>query len=156
VSDWREREALWRYGLIREAADPALTPSERGRLVRALAGRPQRHHSGELRSPGRSTLDGWIRAYRRGGFAALKPAERRVAPRTPAELLAEAEALRREEPARTGALIGEIIRRRQARGRPRCARSSATWRAWAWSAPAFVAACAPTAASRPSGRTSSG
>jgi hypothetical protein len=38
--DWPEREALWRYGLIREAASERLTPRERGLLVRALAGRP--------------------------------------------------------------------------------------------------------------------
>ena len=81
--DWREREALWRYGLIREAASERLTPRERGALVRALACRPVEHPCGELRCPGRSTLDDWIRAYRRGGFAALKPAERYPGPRTP-------------------------------------------------------------------------
>ena len=74
--DWREREALFRYGLIREAADERLTPRERGALVRSLAGRPVEHPSGELRAPARSTLDQWLRAYRRGSFEALKPAER--------------------------------------------------------------------------------
>jgi len=38
--DWREREALFRYGLVREAASERLSPRERGQLVRALAGRP--------------------------------------------------------------------------------------------------------------------
>jgi len=109
--DWREREALFRYGLIREAADERLTPRERGPLVRALAGRPVAHPAGELRSPARSTLDQWIRAYRRGGFEALKPAERCPGPRTPAPLLEQAAALRRELPARTGAQIAEILRR---------------------------------------------
>jgi len=109
--DWREREALFRYGLIREAASERLSPRERGPLVRALAGRPVEHPSGELRAPARTTLDDWIRAYRRGGFEALKPAERCPGPRTPAPLLEQAAALRRERPARTGTQIAEILRR---------------------------------------------
>lgn len=109
--DWREQEALFRYALIREAADERLTPRERGQLVRALAGRPVKHPCGELRSPARTTLDDWIRAYRQGGFEALKPAERCPGPRTPAPLLEQAAALRRELPARTGAQIAEILRR---------------------------------------------
>jgi len=88
-----------------------LTPRERGALVRALAGRPVEHPSGELRAPARTSLDDWIRAYRRGGFAALKPAERCPGPRTPVPLLRQAAALRRERPARRGAQIAEILRR---------------------------------------------
>jgi hypothetical protein len=71
VMDWRQEEALWRYSLIREAADPRLSCGERGALVRLLAARLHAHPSGELRSIGRSTLDDWIRAYRAGGFEAL-------------------------------------------------------------------------------------
>jgi putative transposase len=112
MSDWREREALWRYRLIAPALEPGLTPRERGPIVRALAAEPHPHPSGERRRVARSTLDEWIRAWRRGGFAALKPAERLVAPRTPLALLEEAEALRREAPDRTGALIAEILGRR--------------------------------------------
>ena len=67
--DWRQEEALWRYSLIREPADPRLSCGERGALVRSLAARLHAHPSGELRSVGRSTLDDWIRAYRTGGFA---------------------------------------------------------------------------------------
>jgi len=43
--EWRVRAeraqavALFRYQLIREAADPALSTRQRGRLVRELAGR---------------------------------------------------------------------------------------------------------------------
>ncbi len=112
MSDWREREALWRYGLIQEALAPDVTPRERGALVRALARRAHPHPAGEPRRVARSTLDEWIRAYRRGGFGALKPAERLVHPRTPLLLLEEAAALRAEAPERTGALIAEILRRR--------------------------------------------
>src|SRR5712691_531296 len=109
--DWREQEALFRYSLIREAASERLPPRERGALVRALAGRPVQHPSGELRALARSTLVQWIRAYRRGGFEALKPAERAPGPRTPAPLFEQAAALRRELPARTGGQIAEILRR---------------------------------------------
>lgn len=112
MSDWREREALWRYRLIADALSPEITPAERGRRVRALAAARHPHPAGEQRRVARSTLDEWIRAYRRGGFGALKPAERLVGPRTPLAVLAEAEALRREVPERTGALIAEILARR--------------------------------------------
>ena len=71
--DWRQEEALWRYSLIREPADPRLSCGERGALVRLLAARLHAHPSGELRSVGRSTLDDWIRAYRAGGFDGLAP-----------------------------------------------------------------------------------
>jgi len=107
--DWRQEEALWRYSLIRESADPRLSCGERGALVRSLAARLHAHPSGELRSVGRSTLDDWIRAYRVGGFAALAPRQRASVPRTPRALLLQAETLRRENPARTAAQIQRII-----------------------------------------------
>jgi putative transposase len=107
--DWRQEEALWRYSLIRESADPRLSCGERGALVRSLAARLHAHPSGELRSVGRSTLDDWIRAYRTGGFAALVPRQRASVPRTPRALLLQAETLRRENPARTAAQIQRII-----------------------------------------------
>src|SRR6266516_4685949 len=124
--DWREREALFRYGLVREAASERLSPRERGQLVRALAGRPVEHPSGELRAPARTTLDDWIRAYRRGGFEALKPAPRCPGPRTPPPLLEQAAALRRELPGRTGAQIAEILRRLHGEAAP-SARTIELW-----------------------------
>jgi putative transposase len=110
VMDWRQEEALWRYSLIREPADPRLSCGERGALVRLLAARLHAHPSGELRSVGRSTLDDWIRAYRAGGFEALSPRQRASVPRTARSLLLQAEMLRRESPARTAAQIQRIIR----------------------------------------------
>ncbi len=107
--DWRQEEALWRYSLIREPADPRLSCGERGALVRLLAARLHAHPSGELRSVGRSTLDDWIRAYRAGGFAGLAPRQRASVPRTPRALLLQAETLRRENPQRTAAQIRRII-----------------------------------------------
>ncbi len=110
ATDWRTEEALFRYGLVREPADERLTGSERGVLVRALAGRLHTHPSGALRSVSRGTLDRWIRAWRTGGFQALMPAVRAsVALIDPALLVAAAD-LRREAPERTGAHIAEILR----------------------------------------------
>ena len=100
---------LFRYSLVREAADPALSGRQRGELVRELA--EQRHlaPSGERVRVSRNTLDRWIRDYRRGGFDALVPVARQAEVRTPADVLALAEALRVEEPARTGAHIARLI-----------------------------------------------
>jgi putative transposase len=107
--DWREEEALFRYGLIAGALDARISNAERGALVRALAGRLHVHPSGDLRQVGRSTVDDWIRAYRRGGFGALLPKQRASVPRTPSVLLDRAETLRRENPRRTCAQIARII-----------------------------------------------
>ncbi len=101
--------ALFRYALIREPADPALSKAERGRLVRALAEKAHAGPDGEEVRVGRSTLDEWIRAWRAGGFEALKPKPRALSPKVPAEVFALAEALRREAPERTAAHICQII-----------------------------------------------
>ncbi len=100
---------LFRYSLVREAADPALSGRERGELVRELAIRRHLAPSGERVRVSRNTLDRWIRAYRHGGFDALVPVARQGEVRTPADVLALAEALRVEEPARTGAQIARLI-----------------------------------------------
>jgi putative transposase len=101
--------ALFRYALVREAADEKLSKAERGRIVRRLA---ETTHTGPDGTPvivARPTIDRWVRAYRRGGFAALAPTARRTEPRTPAGLLMLACDLRREDPARTAAHIAEMI-----------------------------------------------
>jgi len=101
---------LFRYALIRDAADPDLSTRQRGRLVRALA---EAEHQGPFGQPvrvSRATLDRWIRDWRRGGFDALVPPPRRVSPRTPAEVLELAAALKREVPERTAAQVAAILR----------------------------------------------
>jgi len=118
MNDWRTDEALWRYGLIREASSEGLSGAERGLLVRGLAARVHSHPGGELRTLGRSTLDEWIRAYRRGGFAGLLPKERAAVPRTAGALLEEAAALRRERPQRTAAQIARIMHARHGQRSP--------------------------------------
>ncbi|HEY5356689.1 MAG TPA: DDE-type integrase/transposase/recombinase [Streptosporangiaceae bacterium] len=102
--------ALFRYALIREAADPALSTRQRGRLVRELAARPHAGPFGEPVTVSRPSLDRWIRAWRSGGFDALAPPSRHVTPRTPAEVLDLAVALKRENPARTAAQVARVLR----------------------------------------------
>ncbi|MFP5487400.1 MAG: DDE-type integrase/transposase/recombinase [Acidimicrobiia bacterium] len=101
--------ALFRYSLIREAADPALTPAERGRLVRYLAARDHVSPNGDRVRVGRSTLDRWIRAWRTGGFDALVPEARTAEPTTPASILELAVALKLERPGRTATQVCRII-----------------------------------------------
>lgn len=101
---------LFRYSLIREAASPAWSSRQRGRLVRVLA---EREHVGPFGQPvriSRATIDRWIRDWRRGGFDALVPGARRVLPRTPAQTLELAAALKRERPVRTAAQVAAILR----------------------------------------------
>jgi putative transposase len=102
--------ALFRYSLIREAADPALSTRQRGRLVRGLAAREHAGPFGEPVRVSRPSLDRWIRAWRSGGFDALAPPARQVTLRTPAEVLELAAALKRENPARTAAQVARILR----------------------------------------------
>ena len=105
----RQEVGLFRYGVIRDAADPGLSKVERGRLVCAICEREHVGPDGRIVRIGRTTMDRWIRAYRQGGFAALVPQPRVVAPRAPAETLALAFELKRERPERTAAQVREIM-----------------------------------------------
>jgi len=106
----RAREVgLFRYGLIQDALEPALTTKQRGRLVRAVAARI---HPGPFGAPvqvSRASLDRWIRDYRTGGFAALVPAPRRLSAQTPVQVLELAVALKTEAPGRTAAQIAVVL-----------------------------------------------
>jgi putative transposase len=100
---------LFRFGLIQDALDPALSTKQRGRLVRAIAART---HPGPFGAPvqvSRASVDRWIRTYRSGGFTALVPAPRRLAPQTPAEVLELAVALKKEAPGRTAAQVAVVL-----------------------------------------------
>jgi putative transposase len=109
MEDRARAVGLFRYSLIRQAADPALSSRQRGRLVRQVASQDHRGPDGDGVGVSRNTLDRWIRAYRAGGFDALVPAARHSDPRTPAAILELAESLRVEEPGRTAAQIARII-----------------------------------------------
>jgi putative transposase len=109
VDDRRHAIALFRYSLIREAADPALSPRQRGALVRALAERDHVGPDGQRVRPARGTLDRWIRDWRRGGFAALLPRHHTQGLRTAEVLLNLAVELKQEAPRRTATQIAAII-----------------------------------------------
>jgi len=104
------RVGLFRYTVIQEVVDPALSTRQRGRMVRALAAVEHPGPAGEPVRVSRASIDRWVRAYRAGGFAALVPAPANVTARTPAEVLELAAALKRENPARTAAQIVRILR----------------------------------------------
>ena len=100
---------LFRYMLIREAADPALTKKQRGRLVRELARAIHTDPSGRSVRVTRWTLDRWIAEWQRAGFDALVPSPRQSQPRTPPEVFELAAALKKENPSRTAAQIRRIL-----------------------------------------------
>jgi len=106
---WARDVALFRYGMIRAAADPDLSPRQRGALVRALAAGEHKGPDGRLVRHGRSTLDRWIRDWRAGGFDALMPGGRQVSPRTGAGVLELAVALKKEKPDRSAAQVHRIL-----------------------------------------------
>ncbi|TMR17531.1 helix-turn-helix domain-containing protein [Nonomuraea turkmeniaca] len=99
---------LFRYRIIQDALDAGLTAKQRGALVRRLAGQTHPGIDGQPVRISRSSLDRWIRAWRAGGFEALVPPPVRVEPRTPAEVLSLATALKRENPARTATQVAPI------------------------------------------------
>src|SRR4051812_50226640 len=74
---------LFRYGLIREAADPGHSTRARGRLVRAVAAVEHTDPTGRWVRVSRDTLDRWIRAWRRGGVGAPVPPPRPAPPGLP-------------------------------------------------------------------------
>lgn len=106
--DRAEKIALFRYQLIREAADQSVTPRQRGPMVRALAG----EHPGPFGTTvhvSKDTIDRWIRLWHRGGFDALKPAGRTQGPVTDPGVLTLAATLKQENPARTAAQVRRIM-----------------------------------------------
>ena len=107
--DRAQEIGLFRYALIREAADPDLSPRDRGALVRAIAEAEHAGPFGNRVQVSRVTLDRWIRAWRAGGFQSLVPPPRGAKPRTCAETLELAVALKRENPARTAAQVAAIL-----------------------------------------------
>lgn len=111
TDDHAEAIALHRWAVIAEAANPRLSPAERGAVVRAAAARAHAHPDGDERRYSRNTIDRWIRAWRAGGLDGLRPqprADAGVVRRCP-ELLDEAAALRLELPSRSAAAIADIL-----------------------------------------------
>jgi putative transposase len=110
-SKGQEQIALHRWAVIAEAAGDRLTAAERGALVRQIAARAHTHPDGSSQRYSRGTIDRWLRAWRAGGLAALKPSPRADTGvvRAHPELFAEAAALRLELPGRSAAQISSIL-----------------------------------------------
>src|SRR5260370_662775 len=104
----RER-GLFGYSLVQELLEQGLSQAERGWRARELAGRVHEGPGGRRVAVSYATLTRWRRAYEEGGFDALVPSPRQPAPRTPEEVLALAEALKREKPGRTAAQVRRIL-----------------------------------------------
>ena len=110
MEDPRRRDVgLFRYSIAREPADPRLSKTERGAIVRALAEIDHTGPDGSRVRVARSTIDRWVRDLRSGGFQGLVPVPRNVVPHTDGAVLALAEALKREAPARTAAQVARIM-----------------------------------------------
>ena len=106
----RARETgLFRYSLVQELLEPGLSQAERGWRARELAGRVHEGPGGRRVTVSYATLTRWRRRYEEGGFDALVPSPRQPAPRTPEEVLALAEALKREKPGRTAAQVRRVL-----------------------------------------------
>jgi len=101
---------LFRYELIQGVTDPGLSARQRGALVRELAGREHDGPAGQKIAVSEQTIRRWVRDWRAGGFEALVPAPARVSARTPAEVLALAVALKKENPQRTASQVTRILR----------------------------------------------
>jgi putative transposase len=102
--------ALFRYKIVNEVEDDCLTKKQRGALVRHLAAQVHVGVDGQPQTVSRESIDRWARLYRAGGFDALRPCERNMAPRTDQALLEYAFALKKERPERTAAQVAEIIK----------------------------------------------
>jgi putative transposase len=100
---------LFRYSLVQELTEPGLSLAERGWRAREMAARVHEGPGGRRVTVSYSTLTRWRRRYEEGGFDALVPSPRQPAPRTPEEVLALAEALKREKPGRTAAQVRRIL-----------------------------------------------
>jgi putative transposase len=104
-----QQVGLWRYLLVQDVADPALSTRQRGRAVRQLAGQWHTDPFGTQVRLSRATIDRWIRALRSGGFEALVPSARQATPRVPEQVLELAAGLKREDTGRTAEQIVRIL-----------------------------------------------
>ncbi|MDR2453747.1 MAG: DDE-type integrase/transposase/recombinase [Bifidobacteriaceae bacterium] len=108
-SERADQTAMWRWGVIRDAIDEELTARQRGAAVRGIASRAHPAPNGGTRTVSRETVDRWVRAWRDGGLMGLRPSGRACAPRTPAEVLDLAAALKKERPWRTAAQVRRVM-----------------------------------------------
>ena len=109
MQDKRQAVGLFRYSLIREVADPGLSPRRRGEMIRALAGMDHGLADGRRVKVSAVTLWRWLRAWRQGGYESLVPSLRRQPNKIAAELLEAAVTLKREAPGRGAAQVARVL-----------------------------------------------
>jgi putative transposase len=102
---------LWRFQVIQDAVEEGLTPKQRGLVVRSIASSVVPGMGGEPVMVSRTTLDRWVKAWRAGGLAGLTPGLRVSEPKTSADVMGLAVALKRERPERTAAQVKKIVTR---------------------------------------------
>lgn len=110
--DRATEEALFRYGVISPLLEPGLNRAEQSRRRREILSRPHALPGGGHRRVSARTLRRWLKAYREGGFEALKPKPRRdrSSPRAISpQVLARAVALKEELPARSVRQIVDML-----------------------------------------------
>lgn len=106
--------ALFRYGLISSLLFDALPAGAVEKELKEIAAKSYRIPYSKRTKVGVSTLRRYLKLYRQAGFDALRPTTRtdRRKPRAfPAEVLKKAIALREEQPARTTAMLVELLKR---------------------------------------------
>jgi putative transposase len=106
--------ALFRYGLIAQLIHDPPTNGRQEALLREIAAKRYRIPGSTRTEVSTTTLRRYLKAYRTGGFEALRPVTRGDAgvPRAlPPEVLARAIALREEQPSRTTQTLVDILQR---------------------------------------------
>jgi transposase InsO family protein len=111
--DWNTEMALFRYGLIAPLLQDPPVKGLQEQILRDLAAKTYRIPGSPRTQVSLTTLRRYLKAYRTGGFEALRPPSRadRGTPRAfDPKILDRAIELREEQPARTTAMLVELLR----------------------------------------------
>ena len=111
--DWNTEMALFRYGLIAPLLQDPPAKGRQEQILRDLAAKTYRIPGSPRTQVSLTTLRRYLKAYRSGGFEALRPPPRadRGTPRAfDPKVLDRAIQLREEQPARTTAMLVELLR----------------------------------------------
>ena len=111
--DWNTEMALFRYGLIAPLLQDPPAKGLQEQILRDLAAKTYRIPGSPRTQVSLTTLRRYLKAYRSGGFEALRPPPRsdRGTPRAfDPKILDRAIELREEQPARTTAMLVELLR----------------------------------------------
>jgi putative transposase len=115
---WRTEVALFRYPLILPLLRHDRQRDGAKQLLReAIAAQPHAIPHSQRREVSVPTLRRWEKAYRKGGFDALKPrarSDRGASRALSSETLNRAEAIKREIPSRSARTVADILKREAA------------------------------------------